>query len=60
MEGGTNSTGLDVGIEANVVAYPSGTKFGGIPHGNQTCMADTDWITTIGTNVEAVSEITVL
>ena len=53
-------TGLDVGIEANVGANPSGTKFGGIPHGNPAGIAGTGWLEMTGTDDEAISEMTFL
>ena len=54
-------TGLDAGRETKVGAYPSGTKFGGIPQGNPTGIVGTDWLAAITvTDGKAISETTIL
>jgi hypothetical protein len=52
-------TGLDVGRETKVGAYPSGIKLDGIPQGNPAGMEGLDWLAATRTVEVATSEITV-
>jgi hypothetical protein len=51
---------LDVGMEAKVAAKPSGTKLGGIPHGNPAGRFGAKWVVAAGTVEVVTSEVTVL
>jgi hypothetical protein len=53
-------TGLDVRIEANVGAKPSGMKFDGIPHGNPAGIVGAKWAVAVGMVEVVTSEVTVL
>ena len=53
-------TGLDADMEENVGAKPSGTKLGGIPHGNPAGRFGAKWAVAAGMVEVVTSEVTVL